>query len=267
MEELIVAERERFRTEHNIGETTTLFFVSPGSQEAEVKHALPTAAKGINHFINTVGKDQGLSADSFAVVITAPADSQAVLDLCKGVSVNCKKIVLNNPEQRYSAMAASDLGACMLGESVSECMAMQLPVLVMDNLTKWDSYYTALYNEFSSDINIALKGEVYPELYSWQFPEKLAELWGEIYTNPKKKYHFIKRHEQIIMNMLPESDLAGSTTSALVREGMSFRMFEEPNVYAARRVLELKEEWKEKREDPLYKEFRRGLWAKGSARV
>jgi len=267
MEELIHAERERFRTQYQIDQTTTLFFVSPGSQEAEVKKALPVATKGIDLFIESFGKEQGLNSDNFAVVISAPKDCPEIKAMVAKASVKCKIIIVYEANDRYAAMAASDLGACMLGESVSECVGMQLPVLVMDNLTKWDSYFTSLYNEFSSDVNIALKGECYPELYSWQFPEKLCELWGEIYTNPKKRYHFVKRHEAVIPSLLPETDMSENTTTALVREGMSFRSFEEPNVYAVRRMIELTSEWREKRSDMLYKEFRRGLWAKGSSRV
>ena len=154
----------------------------------------------------------------------------------------------------------------MNGEAIGECVGMQLPVLVMDNLNWWDAYHTALYNEFNSDYAIALKGETYPELYNMFFPEKLCQLWGEIYTNPKKKYQWIKRHEKIVTKFLPEADMSTTTSTQLVREGMSFREFEEPNVHTATRMLKLAEEWKEKRTGDEYKDFYKGLFQKGSVR-
>jgi len=267
MEELVFAERNNFRTKNNIDQTTTLFFVSPGSNEAEAKKSVPICYKALDQFIDSFGKEQGLTADNFAVVVSVPAGEANLKAIVNTSSPKCRKIVVETPEERYSAMAASDLAACMNGETIGECVGMQLPTLVMDNHNWWDAYHTALYNEFNSDYAIALKGETYPELYNMMFSEKLCQLWGEIYTNPKMKYHWIKRHERILPKFLPEADMSTTTSTQLVREGMSFREFEEPNAFTAKRMLELAAEWQEKRSSAEYKEFYRGLFSKGSVRA
>ena len=72
MEELIFQERTKWRKANNIDETTTLIFVSPGSTEAEAKSCLPTIAKAVDLFIAEYTKDNTVTKENFAVVVSVP---------------------------------------------------------------------------------------------------------------------------------------------------------------------------------------------------
>jgi len=114
----------------------------------------------------------------------------------------------------------------------------------MDDMGKWDSYYTGLYNNVGNDLSIALGGEVYPELVGMNFPEKLVELWGEWYLDPKIKYRYMKRFDKLLLRMLPPcADDAGDTE--LVQDDLKFRRYEEPLVNVAKNVLQLAAAYKE----------------------
>lgn len=89
----------------------------------------------------------------------------------------------------------------MNGDAVSECAGLQLPILIMDAKGDWEAYYILLQNQFHSDINIAVNGEIYPELVAMNFPEKISELWGEFYLNPKMRYQYMKRHDKVLLQM------------------------------------------------------------------
>ena len=69
------------------------------------------------------------------------------------------------------------MGFVLNGEMVYESAAMQLPIIAASCINFLQTYHTLLYNNFNSDINIALEGEAYPELLGQYFPEKIAELF------------------------------------------------------------------------------------------
>lgn len=68
--------------------------------------------------------------------------------------------------EKYGALAGADFGIAHNGEIVAEAAAMQLPLTVVDSIPLLQAYHTQLYNEWNSDLNIAVKGEVYQELMS-----------------------------------------------------------------------------------------------------
>lgn len=117
----------------------------------------------------------------------------------------------------------------------------------MDNMNIWHSYWTLLYNGFHNDLSIALNGEVYPELIGMNFPEKFVELWGEWYVNPSMRYKFMKRFDNLLKKMLPESP-SDDGSSELVQDSVSFKRCEEPRAFAARRVLEVAQDFKQNRQ-------------------
>jgi len=72
MEELIFQERTKFRKANGIDESTTVFFISPGNEESEIKACLSKAAKAIELFITQYTKDNKMASDNFAVVVSLP---------------------------------------------------------------------------------------------------------------------------------------------------------------------------------------------------
>ena len=125
----------------------------------------------------------------------------------------------------------------MNGDAVSECAGLQLPILIMDAKGDWEAYYILLQNQFHSDINIAVNGEIYPELVAMNFPEKISELWGEFYLNPKMRYQYMKRHDKVLLQMQPECGNDESATE-LVQDSLNFRRYHEPRSNTVNSVLE-----------------------------
>jgi hypothetical protein len=98
---------------------------------------------------------------------------------------------------------ASDLAVAVNGDAVTECAGMQLPTLILENMSTWHSYWMLLYNQFNNNVNIANSGPVYPELVGQGFPEKVVELWGEWYLDPKKRYQMVNKHKNVLSKFLP----------------------------------------------------------------
>jgi len=264
IEELVFQERINWRKNNGVEDSTSVFFVSPGSEESEMKVAIPMAYKAVNQFIESFGKEVGATADNFTVVVSLPEDaSSAMRSLAKSTSVNCRSIVVDTPAARYGAMAASDFGACMEGEAIAECVGMQLPTIILDNLSWGDRYWSYLYNQYNNDIGIHMRGEIYPEVISMQFAEKLCEIWGEMYSNPKSRYVYMKRYERTLFDLLPEVEINEDTTQLAGTKRLA--AFEEPNSSCVRKMISSAEEWKVKRSDAEYQNFHKGLLAKGSS--
>lgn len=132
------------------------------------------------------------------VVVSVPQNNDKIRSLVDSQKWKCKILVVDNQEDRMSAMAASDMGVAMNGDAVTEAAGMQLPVLIMDTMGKWESYWTLFYNSFNNDLSVAMHGEAYPELVAMNFPEKIVELWGEWYLEPKLRYKFMKRYDKVL---------------------------------------------------------------------
>jgi len=56
-------------------------------------------------------------------------------------------------------MAASDLSLAFDGEIVAENAAMQLPTIILNNMSHAQAYFTLLYNSFENFLNISIQGE------------------------------------------------------------------------------------------------------------
>jgi hypothetical protein len=107
----------------------------------------------------------------------------------------------------------------------------------MDKMDGWHTYWMLLNNNFNNNLNIAVSGEIYPELAGMNFSEKLVELWGEWYLNPKSRYSYIKRFNKLLPKCLPEEKV---TDSKAVAEGnMEMRRFSNPREVMADRLWEI----------------------------
>ena len=47
---------------------------------------------------------------------------------------------------------ASDLAVAVNGDAVTECAGMQLPTLILENMSTWHSYWMLLYNQFNNNV-------------------------------------------------------------------------------------------------------------------
>lgn len=151
----------------------------------------------------------------------------------------------------------------MNGEAVAECVGMQLPTIILDNLSRGDGYYAYLYNQYNNDIGVHVRGEIYPEIISMNFPGKLCEIWGDMYSNPKSRYVYMKRYEKVLQDLLPAVKVDEDTTA--LTKGKRLVAFEEPNSSCVRKMIQSAEEWKVKRSDPEYQSYHKHLLSKGSS--
>ena len=136
--------------------------------------------KAVNQIVNRFTKERTrqLPAELFATVISVPpCQEHKVRGAIENLSWPNKLIVTTSQEDRYSAMASSDLGVAVNGQAVLECATMQLPTAILDYSSYVNHYFSQLYNSFKSELNIAANGEGYPELLGQSFPEKIAEHW------------------------------------------------------------------------------------------
>lgn len=93
-----------------------------------------------------------------------------------------------------------------------------------------------LYSTYANELNIAVEGEIYPELNGQLFGGKIAEWLETWYLNPSTKYDYIKRFSKLLPQMLVASR---DETSVVSREGMSFQKFTPPNLVVADTMVDL----------------------------
>jgi len=69
------------------------------------------------------------------------------------------------------------MGIVHNGDAVAEAATFQLPTIILDSASFGTTYYNYLWNFFRNDLNIAKKGEIYPELiHTRAHPVKIGEL-------------------------------------------------------------------------------------------
>lgn len=115
MENLIAENRTRFRREHQIDETVTMMFASPGSDIGEVEKFIGTISGGAKLFVEKYINTQRMSADNFAVAVSVPQgnsqynnpagpDADAIRAAIEGQTWPCRLVVVETQEDKYQAM-------------------------------------------------------------------------------------------------------------------------------------------------------------------
>jgi hypothetical protein len=120
---------------------------------------------------------------------------------------------------------------------------MQLPVLILDKMDGWHTYWMLLYNQFNNNLSLAAKGEVYPELAGMAFPEKIVELWSEWYLNPKVRYQYIKRLHSVLPRFLPRGP---QDSLAVGANRLEYTRFENPQEVVADKLWTILQTFKAK---------------------
>lgn len=125
------------------------------------------------------------------------------------------------------------------GDAVTECAGMQLPTLILESMDQWHSYWMLLYNQFNNNINIANRGPIYPELVGQGFPEKIVELWGEWYLDPKKRYQMVNKHKKVLSKFLAVSNNRGD--KQIVQSDLNLDMvkFSNPTQVAVDKIWDI----------------------------
>ncbi|KAL4429224.1 hypothetical protein ABPG74_022104 [Tetrahymena malaccensis] len=210
IEKLVEEQRGIQRARLGINESKNVFLLAPGNTKTEINFAVNLLSRSLEEFFK---KPQltNVSRDHFTVIITA--DNAQNADFVNQAISNSKylktlqTIVTTGEKDKFGAMCAADVGIPLNGELVSECAALQLPSVIISNMNFFYAYITQLYNNFYSDINFAIQGEAYHELVSTAAnPYKLSDEIFDLYSDPKLRYHFAERYQNVVHQMIPQAN-------------------------------------------------------------
>jgi hypothetical protein len=174
-EPFINAERKRFRAKFDIPDTTTVFMIAPGNAEREVNWAVPRLQSTFQKLMGQI-EAKGLNSDDFVIVMpTSPSCRSAIQSASNSGTWKAKVIYTESEEDKYSAMAGSDIGICYNGDIVTECLVNQLPTIVLQDYNKTEFYFMLSWNRMCNDMNIIADGPLFPEIVEAQLnPEKMV---------------------------------------------------------------------------------------------
>jgi len=104
-------------------------------------------------------------------------------------------------------MSAADFGLLHNGEATVEAAAVQLPSLVVDNMSNIHAYFNNLYNGHASPLNIATNYEAYEDLCGsfTAIEEKLGTIMQRYFETPKLRYYLVKLYREQIQKILSRS--------------------------------------------------------------
>eukprot|EP01017_Pseudomicrothorax_dubius_P040117 TRINITY_DN6235_c0_g1_i1.p1 TRINITY_DN6235_c0_g1~~TRINITY_DN6235_c0_g1_i1.p1 ORF type:complete len:520 (-),score=148.07 TRINITY_DN6235_c0_g1_i1:513-2072(-) len=257
IENLVNQERSRFREKRGIHETATVIYANLGQSDKEINWFVDLVRKSINEFLARYSKSGDIPArlvspENFVLVLASGGKAEHL----RSLQFPVKTVVVEGDNDRFSAIAASDIGIVPNGELVEECAAAQLPTMIIDNLSHIHSYYMLLYNSFNNDLNIAIKGEGYPEITNGEIsPYKVSIVLKQFFENPKLKFTFIQRYEKLMSNLHPEvTDQLRSSESEKNQldapDGLSLTPCYHTNYLAASKILEAVEAYAGSEKNP-----------------
>lgn len=118
------------------------------------------------------------------------------------------KVTLIEEKDKYAALSASDFGLLHNGDATVEAAAMQLPSLVVDNMSNLHAYWNNLYNGHASPLNIATNFEGYEDLCGslTAIGTKLGSVMLKTFNSPKYRFYYAKLYREQIQKILSKSD-------------------------------------------------------------
>lgn len=229
MEEVIFNIRNEYRSKYGISDSSTVFYVSLGNTREEIKANGKPVYDALKQFADKYAS-MGKSSNDFNVILNLPERSSDYEQIIYGFTNSGVNIrIIFGKDERYQAMAASDLGACANGDAVLECAVMQLPIQILDHSHFVKSYISLLYNVYENDINILDNGEVLPELVGRNFAGKIVEFWSEWYESPKHRYKLAVKTNKLLIDFLPKPSTNEQNTSIAVGSDV-FTIYSNPKM-------------------------------------
>mmetsp|Transcript_15083 Transcript_15083/g.17403 ORF Transcript_15083/g.17403 Transcript_15083/m.17403 type:complete len:523 (+) Transcript_15083:56-1624(+) len=250
VEGLIAEEGKKFRSKHQIGDTATVMYTLPGNTSEEIQLAMPLIHASVNQFVSKFTEgERAVAKENFVLVITTEeVFGKEVKEYVRSHSWPCKVILTETAEEKYSALAAGDLGLVMNGDAAVECAVYQLPTMVVDKSGFFDTYFALLYNSFTSDVNIARNGEIYPELHHGQAnPAKVSDVWKDWYLKPKLRFRYVNLYEKYIPKFFPEvaDQVSGDyKPKSIVKNNVEFKEHYFGDYLVAKKMLDAVEVFK-----------------------
>ena len=107
---------------------------------------------------------RGINTEEFNVVVPMTTSSAKHVKEAMEGDWGCRVIFTETHEEKYAALAGSDIGMCFNGEIAAEALVNQLPVILLDNINKLEFYFMLSWNRFVNDMNIIADGPLFPEI-------------------------------------------------------------------------------------------------------
>lgn len=146
-----------FRQRYNLAEDATLMMVLPGSRRSEV-------SRHLDIFKDTVGLVQKQIED---IVIVLPVISKSADTVREHVKTwPMKTILIDGEQEKYAAMAASNISLAASGTVGLELALAKLPGIIAYKMHPITAYLARKFVklDYVNLINILLKQEIVPEL-------------------------------------------------------------------------------------------------------
>ena len=201
--------RAQFRTARGISQDKYLIYLNGGENADQVKFSFKSYKDGLNAFFarDDISK---ISSDHFEILVEIPSDEKLAAEVRGkiGQLPQKSKITLIEQKDKYGALSASDFGLLHNGEVTVEAAGVQLPSLVVDNMTNFHAYFNNLYNGHASPLNIATNFEAYEDLCGslTAIGEKLSTILHKGFVSPKLRYYYAKLYREQIQKILSKSN-------------------------------------------------------------
>ena len=173
LEKGIEGVRAAFRQKHQIEEENTVVFFAPGNELKEAEFCLENVRKGVKEFILKYSSPTSLSPkapplENYVTVISLERGSEVEAYVKQALEDKPWKgrvvFVSNDDNEHLDAMAASDHGIVYDGQLVGAATVCHLPVLVLVKMRMHHQWFSDLYNQWWTPLNIIADCNIHPEL-------------------------------------------------------------------------------------------------------
>lgn len=155
--ETSVGDGAAFRAKYDLPEKAPLFFLLPGSRNAEVKRHMPLFTKAISMMASLYPR--------LALVVAVP---EHVLPLLAPYLNTCpfRIIIVENEQDKKNALAASQFAFVKSGTVALEVAMAGVPMLITYRMNMFSVWWLRrmIITKYANLINILVKKEVIPEL-------------------------------------------------------------------------------------------------------
>jgi lipid A disaccharide synthetase len=77
---------------------------------------------------------------------------------------NFRVVYTDTEEDKFGAMAGSDMSICYNGDIATECLVYRTPTIVMQNLNHLESHHMLSRDRFVNEMNLIAEMAVVPEM-------------------------------------------------------------------------------------------------------
>jgi lipid A disaccharide synthetase len=190
-----------YRQKISVAPNSWVFFFSPGYTEEQVRANSRVIQQAIRLMKHRMPENQQMVA-----IISLPEKAKVGanwVEHFKDVDAVVRFIYDDNQNAKFEALAASDFAAIQGADTVFQAATFQVPTVILDDSPGFLGYVTLMHNVYSSQINMAIGGELFPEMTIRNFGSKLVEFLEEWIQKPHLKVEVARRWFKHVLEFLP----------------------------------------------------------------